>query len=313
MTGRFYEITPEIMELANKCSASSIIPSELYTKYNVNRGLRDLNGKGVLVGLTHISDVCSTKLVNGEYIPAEGELYYRGYNVKDLVKGIRNTRAEMDVPPSRKAKVFIVTEDKELEEIFIRTYGPIKRRLSKEMNRKIEEQKEEKRTILPECLLVDGYNIIFSWDELNELSKTNLDHARTRLMEILNNYQGYRKCLLIVVFDAYKIKKNVGSFEKNDNIYVVYTKEAETADAYIEKTTYEISKRHRVRVATSDNTEQLIILGHGALRLSAQTFRQEVEQVQGELRSLLEKTRQGKNKAIQYALEKRGAKGNERG
>ena len=88
MTGRFYEITPEIMELANKCSASSIIPSELYTKYNVNRGLRDLNGKGVLVGLTHISDVCSTKLVNGEYIPAEGELYYRGYNVKDLVKGI---------------------------------------------------------------------------------------------------------------------------------------------------------------------------------------------------------------------------------
>ena len=118
MTGRFYEITPEIMELANKCSASSIIPSELYTKYNVNRGLRDLNGKGVLVGLTHISDVCSTKLVNGEYIPAEGELYYRGYNVKDLVKGIRNTRAEMDVPPSRKAKVFIVTEDKELEEIF---------------------------------------------------------------------------------------------------------------------------------------------------------------------------------------------------
>ena len=88
MTGRFYEITPEIMELANKCSASSIITSELYTKYNVNRGLRDLNGKGVLVGLTHISDVCSTKLVNGEYIPAEGELYYRGYNVKDLVKGI---------------------------------------------------------------------------------------------------------------------------------------------------------------------------------------------------------------------------------
>jgi len=88
MTGRFYEITPEIMELANKCSASSIIPSELYTKYNVNRGLRDLNGKGVLVGLTHISDVCSTKLVNGEYIPSEGELYYRGYNVKDLVKGI---------------------------------------------------------------------------------------------------------------------------------------------------------------------------------------------------------------------------------
>ena len=132
-------------------------------------------------------------------------------------------------------------------------------------------------------------------------------------MDILSNYQGFKKCVVILVFDAYKVPGGTGEVSRYHNIYVVYTKEAETADAYIEKTTYEISKRHRVRVATSDNTEQLIILGHGALRLSAQTFRQEVEQVQGELRSLLEKTRQGKNKAIQYALEKRGAKGNERG
>lgn len=163
-------------------------------------------------------------------------------------------------------------DDKELEEIFIRTYGPIKRRLSKEMNRKIEEQKEEKRTILPECLLVDGYNIIFSWDELNELSKTNLDHARTRLMEMLNNYQGYRKCLLIVVFDAYKIKKNVGSFEKNDNIYVVYTKEAQTADNYIEKVTHDLAENYRVYVATSDALEQTIVFSTGAMRISAREF-----------------------------------------
>ncbi len=191
-------------------------------------------------------------------------------------------------------------DDKELEEIFIRTYGPIKRRLSKEMNRKIEEQKEEKRTILPECLLVDGYNIIFSWDELNELSKTNLDHARTRLMEILNNYQGYRKCLLIVVFDAYKIKKNVGSFEKNDNIYVVYTKEAQTADNYIEKVTHDLAQNYRVYVATSDALEQTIVSSRGAMRISAREFELLVKEThENELKEFNRKNKQMKN----YLLE----------
>ena len=191
-------------------------------------------------------------------------------------------------------------DDKELEEIFIRTYGPIKRRLSKEMNRKIEEQKEEKRTILPECLLVDGYNIIFSWDELNELSKTNLDHARTRLMEMLNNYQGYRKCLLIVVFDAYKIKKNVGSFEKNDNIYVVYTKEAQTADNYIEKVTHDLAQNYRVYVATSDALEQTIVSSRGAMRISAREFELLVKEThENELKEFNRKNKQMKN----YLLE----------
>ena len=191
-------------------------------------------------------------------------------------------------------------DDKELEEIFIRTYGPIKRRLSKEMNRKIEEQKEEKRTILPECLLVDGYNIIFSWDELNELSKTNLDHARTRLMEILNNYQGYRKCLLIVVFDAYKIKKNIGSIEKNDNIYVVYTKEAQTADNYIEKVTHDLAQNYRVYVATSDALEQTIVSSKGAMRISAREFELLVKEThENELKEFNRKNKQMKN----YLLE----------
>ena len=191
-------------------------------------------------------------------------------------------------------------DDKELEEIFIRTYGPIKRRLSKEMNRKVEEQKEEKRTILPECLLVDGYNIIFSWDELNELSKTNLDHARTRLMEILNNYQGYRKCLLIVVFDAYKIKKNVGSIEKNDNIYVVYTKEAQTADNYIEKVTHDLAQNYRVYVATSDALEQTIVSSRGAMRISAREFELLVKEThENELKEFNRKNKQMKN----YLLE----------
>lgn len=191
-------------------------------------------------------------------------------------------------------------DDKELEEIFIRTYGPIKRRLSKEMNRKIKEQKEEKRTILPECLLVDGYNIIFSWDELNELSKTNLDHARTRLMEILNNYQGYRKCLLIVVFDAYKIKKNIGSIEKNDNIYVVYTKEAQTADNYIEKVTHDLAQNYRVYVATSDALEQTIVSSRGAMRISAREFELLVREThENELKEFNRKNKQMKN----YLLE----------
>lgn len=191
-------------------------------------------------------------------------------------------------------------DDKELEEIFIRTYGPIKRRLSKEMNRKIEEQKEKKRTILPECLLVDGYNIIFSWDELNELSKTNLDHARTRLMEILNNYQGYRKCLLIVVFDAYKIKKNIGSIEKNDNIYVVYTKEAQTADNYIEKVTHDLAQNYRVYVATSDALEQTIVSSRGAMRISAREFELLVKEThENELKEFNRKNKQMKN----YLLE----------
>ena len=191
-------------------------------------------------------------------------------------------------------------DDKELEEIFIRKYGPIKRRLSKEMNRKIEEQKEEKRTILPECLLVDGYNIIFSWDELNELSKTNLDHARTRLMEILNNYQGYRKCLLIVVFDAYKIKKNRGSIEKNNNIYVVYTKEAQTADNYIEKVTHDLAQNYRVYVATSDALEQTIVSSRGAMRISAREFELLVKEThENELKEFNRKNKQMKN----YLLE----------
>lgn len=191
-------------------------------------------------------------------------------------------------------------DDKELEEIFIRTYGPIKRRLSKEMNRKIEEQKEEKRTILPECLLVDGYNIIFSWDELNELSKTNLDHARTRLMEILNNYQSYRKCLLIVVFDAYKIKKNRGSIEKNNNIYVVYTKEAQTADNYIEKVTHDLAQNYRVYVATSDALEQTIVSSRGAMRISAREFELLVKEThENELKEFNRKNKQMKN----YLLE----------
>lgn len=114
-----------------------------------------------------------------------------------------------------------------------------------------------------EFVLVDGYNIIFAWDELKGIGRDSLDAARHVLMNLLCNYQGYRGCNLILVFDAYKVPQNLGTVEKYHNIFIVYTQEAETADSYIERVTYELRGRKKVRVATSDNLEQLIILGHG--------------------------------------------------
>lgn len=131
-----------------------------------------------------------------------------------------------------------------------------------------------------EYFLVDGYNIIFAWDELNSLSKCNIDSARDKLIDICCDFQGYIGATLILVFDAYKVKGNVGSVEKHYNIYVVYTREAETADQYIEKTVHRIGKKYQVTVATSDALEQMIIWGAGAARLSARGFRELVEQVQ---------------------------------
>ena len=139
---------------------------------------------------------------------------------------------------------------------------------------------------LEEYLLVDGYNIIFAWDALNELAKENLDGARSRLMDILSNYQGYRRMHLILVFDAYKVKGNPGSTVRYHNIDVVYTKEAETADQYIEKVTHEIGRKHHVRVATSDGLEQLIIMGAGAVRVSARELQEEVMAAGEELRQM---------------------------
>lgn len=182
-------------------------------------------------------------------------------------------------------------EDKELQEIFLRTYGESKRQKqqasgggrrvirpadvqTREKSRKEEEYDEE-------YLLVDGYNIIFAWEELNELAKVNIDGARYRLMDILCNYQGYKKCTLIVVFDAYKVTGNIGSANKYHNINVVYTKEAETADQYIEKLAHKIGGKYRVTVATSDGLEQLIIRSQGCLLLSARDLKEEVEYVNG--------------------------------
>ena len=176
----------------------------------------------------------------------------------------------------------MVADDNELMQIFERTYGPVTRKVSSYTVRKTAtpQKKYGKAKPLPqgpEYLLVDGYNIIFALDELKELAKSSLESARDRLIDILCNYRGFRQCELILVFDAYKVKGNTGSVEKIHNINVVYTKEAETADMYIEKTTHELGKKHRVRVATSDNLEQIIILGNGATRISADEFLHEVK------------------------------------
>ena len=142
-------------------------------------------------------------------------------------------------------------------------------------------------------MLVDGYNILFAWDELSAIARDNLDAARHILMNLLCNYQAYRGCALILVFDAYKVPEGLGSVEKYHNIHIVYTKQAETADQYIERVTYALAgRRRRVRVATSDNLEQLIILGHGAERVSAQSFHDEVQAVQAEISRLVQRNNQ---------------------
>ena len=142
----------------------------------------------------------------------------------------------------------------------------------------------KRRSPQEEYLLVDGYNIIFAWDELRELSEIDLAAARGKLADILCNYQGFRRCTLILVFDAYKVEGNPGEIAKYHNIHIVYTKEAETADQYIEKTVKKIARDHAVTVATSDALEQVIILGQGARRMSAAGLREEVELVIREMR-----------------------------
>ena len=134
---------------------------------------------------------------------------------------------------------------------------------------------------------MDGYNIIFAWEELRNLAKINIDSARDKLMDICCNYQGYADCTLILVFDAYKVKGNPGSVTRYHNIHVVYTKEAETADQYIEKTVHKIGRKHRVTVATSDALEQMIIWGEGAYRLSAAGFLESVKAAEKQLREEL--------------------------
>ena len=202
--------------------------------------------------------------------------------------------AEPDEPsPARRTDSGAAAQDAELLRIFERTYGKVERRALSPVKPPARTSLDGERYKIclqqqgPEYLLVDGYNVIFAWDELKALARQDVAAARAALVDILSNYQGYRQCVVILVFDAYKVKGNPGSVETMGGIRVVYTKEAQTADAYIERATYELRKERRVRVATSDNLEQVIILGHGALRVSARAFRAEVEEAAGQISALV--------------------------
>lgn len=184
--------------------------------------------------------------------------------------------------------------DKELRGIYERTYGPIKDRDV------LPRQRAAKETLTPaihhradmegpDYLLVDGYNIIHAWEDLREVSRQSMDAARQLLLDLLSGYRAFREREVIVVFDAYRVLGGERAVERYHNISVVYTKEAETADSYIEKATYEIGKKHRVEVATSDGSVQLIILGHGALRITPDSLREELERTGDELRAYLER------------------------
>ena len=188
-----------------------------------------------------------------------------------------------------------IADDDELMRIFEQTYGPVKRKKTTGAKiRRAPEKVKHKAAPMPQgplYLLVDGYNIIFAWDDLKEAAEQSLDLAREMLINRMANYRGFTQCRLILVFDAYKVKDNPGEVEEIHGISVVYTKEAETADMYIEKVTHELGRKHRVRVATSDNLEQLIILGAGAVRVSAAEFQREVEEAEDEIRKYLSSPR----------------------
>ena len=192
----------------------------------------------------------------------------------------------------RAAEAETYASEEELKAIFERTYGPVKKErgsFEKRVRRSSSDSVSAYRPIKKEMpqeqyLLVDGYNIIFSWEDLNELSRVNMEGARSKLADLLCNYQGYRKCHVILVFDAYKVEGNHGEVVKYHNIHIVYTKEAETADQYIEKTVHAIGRKYGVTVATSDGLEQVIILGQGARRLSARGLREEIEAASTEIR-----------------------------
>lgn len=168
--------------------------------------------------------------------------------------------------------------DDDLMKVFESTYGKVERKTVDQFGyRKKEVKKDQQVSIKPECILVDGYNLIFAWDELAQLANDNLDVARSRLIDYLTNYQGFKKCLLILVFDAYKVKENLGKIEKYHNIYIVYTKEAQTADMFIERTTHQMSNEYQISVVTSDALEQIIVMAKGARRISSREFVKEVE------------------------------------
>lgn len=214
------------------------------------------------------------------------------YNHMHIDSVIKRAESETVKPAKIKESMSRIVADKELMQIFERTYGKVKRREDYLLHTPLPKEKSKPfkgkpKPEGPEYLLVDGYNVIFAWEFLKDIAETSLEMARDKLVDILLSYKAFKDIELIVVFDAYKVKNNPGSVEKVHDLYVVYTKEAETADMYIEKATHKLSKNHRVRVVTSDSLEQLIILGAGALRIPASAFLAEVRETEKQIREYL--------------------------
>lgn len=207
----------------------------------------------------------------------------------------------------------VSASDKELEEIFLRTYGKSKR------DEALRRQKISKRShgigkpeesplpqliktgnkMQQEYLIVDGYNVIFAWEELKKLAAVNLDSAREELLEILQNYMSYKNIGMVVVFDGYKVSGNPGTKLKYGDLEVVYTKEAETADRFIEKTAFEMGRKHSIKVITSDRPVQMAAMGDGAMRMSAREFYEEVASSSDEIRQRLVRQKKSPNRPFE--------------
>ena len=197
-----------------------------------------------------------------------------------LDSGLREDRREDPTLITRNLRL----DDKELEAIMEREFGPQKTRLYHAPENR---PASETLTIRPpkdSALIVDGYNIIFAWEELAEAARSDLDAARRRLCDLLSSYTGYKKCRTVVVFDGYKVKGNPGDKQRFHNIQVVYTKENETGDAYIEALVAQIGRNYSVRVATSDSLVQLSSFRSGVLRMSARELQAEISDALQEMR-----------------------------
>ena len=256
------------------------------------------HGAGFVVPWDQVEDYMHLESV---FKPKEEEPEQDPFDEQAVSAAVRRARYVSSLSPE---------EERELEEMAEASRRKREQARKKYSYRKTEldtgsnstgEYKSRKRERRKEYLLVDGYNIIFAWEELRELRKINIDGARGRLMDILSNYQGIRKCTLILVFDAYKVEGFPGEIQQYHNIHVVYTKEAETADQYIEKVAHEIGRKYEVTVATSDGTEQVIIRGQGCHLLSAKELHTEIVLAQKELReNHMEKAESTKNYLFHY-------------
>ena len=252
------------------------------------------NSDEVIARIGYNADVDTENTADSVFCSHGAGIIVPWYEVEDhmhVESGVKETPAGEEVvlsAPVRPARREIELTREELDAIYVRTPDPVrvKRKVnSSPVTVSANSGKSTRRKVsAEEYLLVDGYNIIFAWEELRELAKVNIEAARGKLADILCNYQGYRKCTLILVFDAYRVEGNPGEIQKYHNIHIVFTKEAETADQYIEKTVKKIARSAYVTVATSDALEQVIILGQGAHRMSAPGLKEEVGRVFEEVR-----------------------------